>query len=118
MRGAGVEFAHLKPFAHGGSNEADNIADSCRDCHVLLDAGVFGFSHFDEAGCPVFVFDHTRFESSETAAHESEADSKTDGPSQVRERAPPYRWCASQARGSCSERCDGNRTAVTGAAEH
>lgn len=76
----GRELVHLKPFAEGGGNEADNLAHGCRDCHVLLDAGVFRFTHFDEAGRPVFGFDHERFETV----------SARDGASCVRERPPAY----------------------------
>jgi len=57
------ELIHLVPFSEGGTNEADNIGHGCWDCHVFFDAGVFRFSCFDDAGLPVFVFDHDRFES-------------------------------------------------------
>ncbi len=44
------------PHARGGSREPDNIADACGDCHVLVDAGVFAFSHFDKSGRPQWDF--------------------------------------------------------------
>ncbi|MHC4958819.1 MAG: HNH endonuclease [Planctomycetota bacterium] len=69
------EKIHLRvPHAKGGSREADNIADACRDCHVLVDAGVFVFSCFDETdGRPRF----------QRGAGQP--------PGAIRERAPPYR---------------------------
>ncbi len=46
--------------------------------------GVFGFSHFDEAGCPVFVFDHTRFETSGVGS------SDVESPDAALPEAPDY----------------------------
>jgi len=68
-----IELIHLVPFAGGGSNEADNLVDGCRDCHVLYDADVYRFSHHDEDGRPVFDLDQDKL--------------RDDGT--VRERAPP-----------------------------
>ena len=62
------------PHAKGGSREADNLADACSDCHVLVDARVFTFSHFDGAGKPRW-----RFHSGRLRAFES-----------VQETAPEY----------------------------
>lgn len=67
-----VEKIHIRePHAKGGSREADNLADGCRECHVMVDAGVFRFSHFDEDGRPRWTFRPGPLDGS------------------VRERAPP-----------------------------
>ena len=61
------------PHAKGGSREADNLADACTDCHVLVDARVFTFSHFDRAGKPRWRFHPARlraFESVQETAPE------------------------------------------------
>jgi hypothetical protein len=69
-----VEKIHIRePHAKGGSREADNIADGCRECHVMVDAGIFRFSHFDEQGRPQWTFHPGPLQQ----------------PSVVRERAPP-----------------------------
>jgi hypothetical protein len=69
-----VEKIHLrKPHAEGGSREVDNLADGCRECHVMVDAGVFRFSHFDEQERPQWAFHPGSLLS----------------PTEVRERAPP-----------------------------
>ena len=70
---------HLNtPHARGGSREAENLADSCTDCHVLVDAGIFLFTHFDGEGRPRWRCDTRRL---------LDLGSTAD---RVRERAPPY----------------------------
>jgi hypothetical protein len=69
-----VEKIHiLEPHAKGGSREADNLADGCRECHLMVDARVFRFSHFDEQGRPQWTFHPEPLQR----------------PPEVRERAPP-----------------------------
>jgi hypothetical protein len=69
-----VEKIHIrKPHAEGGSREVDNLADSCRECHVMVDSHVFAFSHFDEQGRPHWTFQPGSLQP----------------PTEVRERAPP-----------------------------
>jgi hypothetical protein len=73
-----VEKAHIRqPHAEGGGREVDDLADVCRECHVMLDAKVFRFSHFDEQGRPRFTF------------HPGPLQGASEQPSEVRERAPP-----------------------------
>jgi len=60
--------------AQGGSQEIDNLAEACRDCHVLVDAGVFLFLRFDESG-------HPRWRLNSALSREQFVE--------VRERAPP-----------------------------
>jgi len=84
-----IELIHLVPFAQGGTNEADNLADCCRDCHVLYDAGAYRFAHHDDDGRPVFDLDRDQL--------------REDG--EVRERAPPaYRVRRARAIPSTSAR--------------
>ena len=91
------EKVHLSvPHAKGGSREADNLADACRSCHVLLDGGVLVFAGFGSRGQPRFRMDASRLPG---------GGSGTQGEELVRERAPPYR---SAGRGGCSH---GNRAA-------
>ena len=81
-----VERIHIRErHAQGGSREADNLADSCRECHVMVDAEVFRFSAFDERGHPQFTF------------HPRSLPDRSEQPSEVRERAPP-RYAAPAAR--------------------
>jgi len=81
-----AEKIHIrKGHAQGGSREADNIADSCRECHVMVDAEVFRFSHFDAQGQPQFTF------------HPGPLQDRSGQPSEVRERAPP-RYAVRAAR--------------------
>jgi hypothetical protein len=69
-----VEKIHIRePHAKGGSREVDNLADGCRECHVMVDADVFRFSQFDEQGRPQWTFHPGSLRQ----------------PSAVRERAPP-----------------------------
>jgi len=78
-----VEKIHLrKSHAEGGSREVDNLADGCRECHVMVDAGVFRFSHFDEQERPQWAF------------HPG----SLLPPTEVRERAPP-RYAARRRAG-------------------
>jgi len=120
------ELVHLKPWAQGGSNEPDNLAHACRDCHVLLDGGAFTFSHFDEAGAPVFSVRRDRFEAEPPGAPQGDQEGHDErreragrrepgcdqcggdehggdgcdaAPSSVRERAPPYRAGGSRRPG-------------------
>ncbi|MHC4135167.1 MAG: HNH endonuclease [Planctomycetota bacterium] len=73
-----VAKIHLaEPHAKGGSREPENIADSCWECHVMVDANVFRFSHFDRQGRPQFTF------------HPGPLVGRSRQPSEVRERAPP-----------------------------
>lgn len=67
---------HMRvPYAKGGSNEADNIGDSCWDCHMLVDRGVWRFEEFDAKGRPRFGF---------------HPEALVEEPGEVRERPPPY----------------------------
>jgi len=76
-----TEKIHLVvPHAVGGSREADNIADGCCDCHVLVDAKVFVFAGFGEDGSPRLVLGPGRLPGGGRS-----------GEDLVRERAPPYR---------------------------
>jgi len=69
-----VEKIHIRvPHAKGGSREADNLADGCRECHFMVDADVLRFSHFDEQGRPQWTFHPGPLQQA----------------SEVRERAPP-----------------------------
>lgn len=84
-----VEKIHIRvPHAKGGSREADNIADGCRECHVMVDAEVFRFSHFDDQGRPQWTFHPGSLQQ----------------PTQVRERAPP-RYAARRQRTTKRRRC-------------
>ena len=85
-----VEKIHIRErHAQGGSREVDNLADGCRECHLMVEAGVFRFSHFDEEGHPQFTFHPGSLHGE--GNHEGGADQ----PSEVRERAPP-RYVARQ----------------------
>lgn len=77
-----VEKIHIRePHAKGGSREADNLADGCRECHLMVDARVFRFSHFDEQGRPRWTF------------HPGSLQDGAELPSEVRERTPSrYRF--------------------------
>jgi hypothetical protein len=93
------EKIHFRvPHAMGGSREADNIADACRDCHVLVDAGVFRFTHVDENGRLRWRFDRERLESFRSKRWFE------DG--RVRERAPPYSMGPSAIAASGRIGCD------------
>ena len=85
MRRAVEKFHIREPHAKGGSREPDNMADGCRECHFMVDARVFRFSHFDARGCPRFTF------------HPGPLRDRSEQPSEVRERAPP-RYAARAAR--------------------
>lgn len=75
QRRARHKFHMRVPYAKGGSNEAENVGDGCWDCHMLVDRGVWRFLEFDAKGHPQFDF---------------HPEALVDGPSEVRERPPPY----------------------------
>ena len=78
-----TEKIHIKtPHALGGSREADNLADGCPECHVMVDAGVFVFAHFDAQGHPKWRFDPVPVGGAAPVGGER--------PTCVRERSPPY----------------------------
>ena len=74
-----TEKIHFQtPHAQGGGREVEDLADSCRDCHVLLDAKAYEFAGFDADGHPQWTF-------------HPDAVGSAEGTTRVRERLPiPY----------------------------
>lgn len=112
-----TQFMHLFPWAKGGGQTAPELVHGCGDCHFFLDRGVWVFTGWTPEGRPRIAFNPDRLRPVEEADHPDHAaeragagagpeggdgaaggppgDGATDrppphGPSEVRERAPPY----------------------------